>query len=712
MKYQSLNGEWKYRIGKGKWQTKDVPFSSLAVGHSECSRVFDLNDNSERIFLKFDRITYRADVYLNGVKLGEMGPYSEYLFDITDIVRGRENTLTVCLEDLALPFGPSAGWENYGGIIGDVGIVYRKNSFIDNVYFHTSLKNEYSDADYTVEITLGGNKKGSCKVTLEDENGVVDFFESIDKTIVREAKNVELWSPDNPELYKLTVSLEDDGVLLDTYTASVGFCEFKCNRHRFLLNGKEIYLHGVCRHEMVADYGHTVPEEKIEEDMKNIKALGCNYVRLVHYPHSKKTLEIADKIGLLVSEEPGLWWSDTADPRVSEACLEVLKRTVIRDRNHPSIAFWLCFNECKFTEEFLKSAAKVCRENDGTRLVSGANCMTDDDTLVYYNRCGFDFYTMHPYHETLERSYNSARKLNDKPLMFTEWGGYYVYDNPKLLSDFIKAYYRLYENNSDDGALAGASFWYYRELNDFDRGGDACVDGALKESLVDRYGNPTPIYKAFAEALVAAKKQTAYDELYEYRQTAPFENKKPLKCTSESDYSAFLDEAKKITLPSIELSRTRKVEKGPALMREEVPGIRKTPWVVMSDKDIIFAGEGETDTLTVLGAVSAPAGYPVAGNYGEEAVKVMVTFTDDSTFDYIMKNGVDFTTVFTTVSSSRIIPIAEKATEFARFSYDKNFENYIINRLDIKLGEKKGVKSISFASLDDKYNLLIYGVYM
>ena len=63
---------------------------------------------------------------------------------------------------------------------------------------------------------------------------------------------------------------------------------------------------GVCRHEMIGAYGHTVPDAIVEADMRRIKENGCNFVRLVHYPHNKKTLEMADRLGLMVSEEPGL----------------------------------------------------------------------------------------------------------------------------------------------------------------------------------------------------------------------------------------------------------------------------------------------------------------------------------------------------------------------------------------------------------------------
>lgn len=113
----------------------------------------------------------------------------------------------------------------------------------------------------------------------------------------------------------------------------------------------------------------------MRSDMLLIKSAGVNYVRLVHYPHDPKILDLADELGLMVSEEPGLWWSDMKNQEICAGSLEVLRRTVLRDRNHVSVAFWLSFNECIFTPEYLMDSVRVCRENDSAHMVSGANCM-------------------------------------------------------------------------------------------------------------------------------------------------------------------------------------------------------------------------------------------------------------------------------------------------------------------------------------------------
>lgn len=708
---QSLNGAWKRRVGKGVFEKIKVPYSTLSVGHSECVKCFDINKKSDVILLRFDGITYYAKVTLNGVYLGDMLPYSEYSFDITEIVKEKDNELLVEIEDIEPKFGPSEGWENYSGIIRDVSLVYKNKDYIDDVFFKSNLKENYTEADYSIEVKSKGNGDKEWCVCLSLGSDVIDSYSFKDgENIKRTIKDICLWSPENPVLYTLNVKLYSDGMLSDEYNCNVGFREFKCNKHRFVLNGEELFVKGVCKHEMVADSGHVPSLQQIEKDLKMIKDTGCNFVRLVHYPHCKATLDIADRLGLMVSEEPGLWWSDTSDPEISAGSLEVLRRTILRDRNHASIIFWLSFNECRFTEQFLKDSAAVCKELDPTRLVSGANCMTDEDTLKYYNICGFDFYTMHPYSDTFARSLKSAQILNDKPLMFTEWGGYFVYDNPHLLADFMNSMYKLYEDNSDEGALAGESIWYWAELNDFNRGRPACIDGALKEALVDKYRNPTLIYKTFCDTLKNFGKIRPEEEKYEFNLLDKLK-KTPMVCENTGDFESF-KEALRENLPAYHSSmRRRNIKVGAQLQNEELKGMLKVPTIVCADNSPVFMGEKQTDSVTLIGCVSAPYGYPLYGEYGEDAVRVTVEF-EDGEENFVLKNGEDITTVHTTLSSSRINPVAQNSTEFARFSYDKNHENYIINRADLKLSSEKKVKKVIFENLNDNYQVLVYGVYL
>ncbi|MBR2944888.1 MAG: hypothetical protein IKC16_07400, partial [Clostridia bacterium] len=191
---KTLNGKWNYRIGKGEWTTKVVPFSELCVGHSECQRFFDLDTTSDVVLLKFDGITYNAKVYLNDIHIGKMIPYSEYTFDITKIVKEKNNSLLVELEDIDASFGPSEGWENYGGIIRDVSIHYKKAFHINDVFFAHSLINDYKDAEYSVTVSSPLDK---YRVTLSLDEEIIDTY-TANEVNIRTIKNIKLWSPESP----------------------------------------------------------------------------------------------------------------------------------------------------------------------------------------------------------------------------------------------------------------------------------------------------------------------------------------------------------------------------------------------------------------------------------------------------------------------------------------------------------------------------------
>ena len=713
MQKQCLNGIWEYRAGKGVWGERTVPYSRLPIGHSEIRRTFDLEKNGKTVFLQFEGITYTAKVFLNGTFLGDMLAYSEYTFDVTALAKKKGNVVLVELEDIDAEFGPSEGWENFGGIIRDVNLLYGSDARLTDVFFHSRLENDYRDAAFTVELSSDGKPGDRYEVTLT-RNGskVVSYTQEVGEPDGEHfLAGVDLWGPDTPNLYHLSVRLCRDRRTLDTYECEVGFREFTCDRHRFLLNGKPIFLHGVCKHEMVCDSGHCPTVEQVEWDLRMIKEAGCNFVRLVHYPHRKETIEIADRLGLMVSEEPGLWWSDTSNPIVSAGSIEVLRRVILRDRNHPSIVFWLCFNECKFTEQFLIDSAKMCKTTDPTRLVSGANCMSNEDTLKYYNICGFDFYTMHPYAQSFsQRAAITVSLLFDKPLMFTEWGGHQLYDNPKLLREFIREMIRLYRQGTDEGALAGASFWFWAELNDFNRQKPACYDGVLREGLLTSDRQPTLIFKTFCETwkeLYAEPEKTDYYEPQEPEITGL-----PLTGISPRHTSDEVLEAARIPGPAhLAVQRWRKgLVYGPVLPRVTLEGISPDPWMISDGDSVVFEGPAVGSKVRILGAVSLGKGYPILGAYGEVGATVTVSFADGGEQSFPLCNGVDFTTAFTTLSSSRIEPIAENAHPHARFGYDRNFENYLLNRLDLDLGEEKKIDRVTIASAGNDYHLLVYGI--
>ena len=191
--------------------------------------------------------------------------------------------------------------------------------------------------------------------------------------------------------------------------------------------GSAAFCNGVCRHDMWKDQGFTLTRAQQRQDMRMIKELGCNFVRLVHYPHDRHIVEFADEMGLMLSEEPGYWQVDFHSiPRgESELGYEILGRTIRRDWNSPSVVAWMLANECTLTTEFLKEGKRRCNAIDPLRrLVSAANDRNAEITRPMYEEAGMDFFDRHLYTFNWQDFEKEADFYGpDKPLTFTEWGG-------------------------------------------------------------------------------------------------------------------------------------------------------------------------------------------------------------------------------------------------------------------------------------------------
>lgn len=316
---------------------------------------------------------------------------------------------------------------------------------------------------------------------------------------------------------------------------------------------------------------------------------------------------------------------------------------------------------------------------------------------------------MHPYSQTFDLAMQSAKILNDKPLLFAEWGGHFVYNNPKLLGEFMNEMYKLYSANSENCALAGASFWGWAEINDFNRGGAACVDGNLCEGLVDKNRNPTLIYKTFCNSIARMEEPPEVDFWLDA-------NKQDLKLNrfiklpkSKEKLISVLNELASSEAGSKKM-RKRNIKNGPVFKNAEDIGINDIPLVITDNETAVIKCGFKTEELTVLGLTGIKKGYPLGGEYGEDVAKIVVSYNDKSKYEIALKNGVDVTTVFGLNGSSRINPIAEKSKRAATFGYDKNFEIYILNKATFTVNGSKLIEKIEICSANKGYDLLVYAI--
>ncbi|MGH7869267.1 MAG: glycoside hydrolase family 2 protein, partial [Candidatus Dormibacteraceae bacterium] len=444
----NLNGEWERHIGGKLYDLVTVPSSRHPTGLYSLRRNFLLPRiaSGERAYVHFEGITYFGRVAVNGVELGTMGPYVPYEFEFSSQAQEGRNQIEVGITDLApgpdgagkdeLALGVNPGWEAYGGIIRDVWVELRPSAFIENVRLGYELSGDYSRVECRARVYVSSREGGSGEVEVVLQQGAVEVARG-EKTaalhaganeveVVFRLNDPALWSPESPQLYELRAGLKRRGGE-DGWGSRTGFREVKTAGREFRLNGQRLVLKGVCRHDMWKGQGFTLTRAQQEQDMRMIKGLGCNFVRLVHYPHDRHIVELADEVGLLVSEEPGYWGMDFQTMARSEIELgyRILEKTIQRDWNSPAVFAWLLSNECRLTVEVLKEGKERCNKLDPIhRLVSAANSMSDEKAKPIFEQSGMDFFDQHPYTFDVD-NFNREAAFDGpgKPLTFTEWGG-------------------------------------------------------------------------------------------------------------------------------------------------------------------------------------------------------------------------------------------------------------------------------------------------
>ena len=743
MKKRSLAGLWNFAIPGAPFEKRKVPGSYPPTGNCLYRTEFSAPETaSGRILLVFEGICYEGTPSVNGHPLPLMEPYVDYTYDITDLLKPGTNTLEVSLQDIDAVFGPMTGWCNYSGIVREVFLREVPAVWVEDVFFHASLENGYTLARAQAEVTLRG---GDAPVTVYLEKDGVRVAEVQGCTqdgfavLTMEVTEPKLWSPDTPELYTLVTTAGED-----TDTRRVGFKEFAVKGKRFSLNGQPLFLMGSCRHDLQGDVdGHTQSDFQIERDMRMIKDTGLNYVRLVHYPHDRRVLEWADELGLLVSEEPGYWWAKMDDTEMLARGLEVMRKVVHRDRSHVSVAFWLTFNECELTEDFIVEAVKTVRQMDPTHCVSGANCMDKFQTKTLFDKADCDFYTYHPYGAELNlisggvspgRQYivpwqsvqGLCEYLNDKPLLFTEWGGYYVKDNPALMQRFCEEFFRLWKSPDTEPVLTGACHWVFADYYERNRQPNAgCVDGVTVEGLCDMERHPRAAMTVLRE--VMTKQRTMAEPKHAKLKihgvgtpgTAYMSLTLPSPLDIPGQQEAWDYEVRRYLDMRIDYcDKWWHMDCGPVL-EEPLGQIGHLPVCLPAGRPLIVNGRtGEVELplsapaaqeLYVIGQVSMTDGYPVFGKQGDPVGEYTLYFADGACQTVPLRNGIEIATVHCLRAATRIDPRGAAIVPAIDLCWNETSEMYRIQMLRIPLESAAPLIALRIR-VQEPYAVLVYGM--
>ena len=356
------------------------------------TRRFDREDNGNRLFLRFGAVNYEAEVWLNGEHLlTHEGGYTPFSVEITDAVSREDNLLVVGVDNErredGIP-GMQTDWFNFGGISRSVDLLATPETFVRNVKVETSV-----DETVTASITawIDGPEPGDVHATipglgaevpleLDDSDGALTRLTG---EITLDRDDVELWHPDGPRLYDVCVESESDAVEVRT-----GFRAVDVEGSDILVNGASIEIRGISMHEEAAGRGRALTPGDIDQRFEWVAELGCNFVRLAHYPHTAAMARRADEEGILLWEEvPAYWDIDFADEGVQALYRQQLRELIQRDWNRPSVALWSIANETdpedQVRNRVLPEMVAHVRELDDTRLVTAA-CWFDetDDGLA------------------------------------------------------------------------------------------------------------------------------------------------------------------------------------------------------------------------------------------------------------------------------------------------------------------------------------------
>ena len=388
-----------------------------------------------RLFLHVGAANYKSLFWVNGKKVCEHeGGFTSFNCELTRVVHGGDNFVVAAVDNTRHEDNVptlETDWWNYGGLTREVSLIEVPDAFIDQYDLHLSRAQdstiegwvhvEDAQAGAAVEVEIPDlGAKGSAQIGA-DGRAAIQF----------KVQHLERWSPETPRLYKVQIRAGADRV-----DELIGFRTIETRGTEILLNGKPIFLRGVSVHaEAPYRTGRAYSDKDAETLLAWAKELGCNFVRLAHYPHAETMLRAADRMGVIVwSENPVYWALEFDNPKVLAKAEQQLDEEIGTSRNHAAILLWSMANETPNNPartEFIETLASRARQLDPTRLITAAllvraqgNTKIIDDPLgKALDVIGFNeyigWYEGHP-----ESADSTEWRIGyDKPLIVSEFGG-------------------------------------------------------------------------------------------------------------------------------------------------------------------------------------------------------------------------------------------------------------------------------------------------
>ncbi len=462
-----------------------------------------------RLLLHFGAVAHECEVFLNGVLAGSHAcGYTAFAVDITEHVRyGEQNVIVLKVdsrESLDIPpYGGAIDYLTYGGVCREVKLLIKPQVYIEDVFAAATEKE--GEAALACTVTLNGHVEGcALHAILSDERGAV-VWESGDigierkETVLQSAvPGAKLWNTDDPVLYRLGVTLLQNGEETDKYAVRTGFRSCVFHADGFYLNGKKTKIRGLNRHQSWPYVGYAMPRrpQRLDADILKFE-LGLNAVRTSHYPQSPHFVERCDEIGLLVfTELPG--WNHIGGKAWKEQAVQNARDMVTQYRNHPSVILWgVRINESADDDGFYTRTNAAAHLLDNTRQTGGVRNFRKSRLLE-------DVYTYNDFvHNGKNIGLEKKKKVTPdmgKAYLVTEYMGHMFpaksYDNDAWREEHALRHAKVLDAAAREKDIAGSFGWCMTDYNthkEFGSGDRVCHHGVM-----DLFRNPKPAAAVYA----------------------------------------------------------------------------------------------------------------------------------------------------------------------------------------------------------------------
>ncbi len=445
----------------------------------------------KQIFIEFDGVMLAAKIFLNGKIIGEhKGGFTPFRFDLTKHAKfNAQNTLAVqvdCRERPDIPpFGNIVDYLTFGGIYREVRLIITDPLHINDIFpFAINVLKETPALLVQFDLqNAGPAREVQLKAELIDDTGKtvartnrpisLGAKKSISENIcLQDLGKIRLWDLDDPYLYKVRMTLEQNGQSFDQVEKTFGFREAHFAKDgKFYLNGRPVKLMGLDRHQNYPYLGPAVGWRMQYRDAEILKYdLGLNIVRTSHYPQSPHFLDRCDQIGLLVLEEIS-GWQHIGDDKWKGVSLNELKEMIVRDRHHPAIILWgVRINESNDDHDFYTQTNQLAHQLDPTRQTGGIRYIRESEFLE-------DVFTFNDFS-------GHVQEPNHLPYLITEFAGHTFptksFDNPQRQIDHALLHARIQNQQMGNPQIAGAIGWCAFDYNthmQFGSGDRICYHG-------------------------------------------------------------------------------------------------------------------------------------------------------------------------------------------------------------------------------------------